>query len=212
MHLTRRRTALLTLVVAGATAGGIYATTGGAGQRVVPPATPKMAVFNDASRADAAEPELASTFAALSDKADLSRGRILAAGVGRFGSRVVAFPSQTGSTVCYSLLGRTPHDPAMSYCYQPLAPDNPAAVKGEHFSAVALYSNIDGKAGTQLFGIAFDDVKALRVNVAGHWRAVPLHDNGFYLDLPNVAQADVGMVEATLSDGTVQQHDIQTGG
>jgi len=85
-------------------------------------------------------------------------------------------------------------------------------VKGEHFSAVAPYSNIDGKAGTQLFGIAFDDVKALRVNVAGHWRAVPLHDNGFYLDLPNVAQTDVGVVEATLSDGTVQRHDIQTGG
>src|SRR5438105_3736188 len=149
MHLTRRRAALLSVIVAGALGGGIYAATGGAGQRVVPPVVPKMAVFNDASRADAAEPELASTFAALSDKADVSRGRVLAAGVGRFGSRLVAFPSRSGSTVCYALLGRTAHDPAMSYCYQPLAPDNPAPVKGEHFSAVAPYSNIDGKAGTQ---------------------------------------------------------------
>jgi len=213
MRFTRRTAFFAALAaVAVGVAGGVYVAAGGAGQRVVPPVTPKMAVFNDASRADAAEPELASTFAALADKADLSRGRVLTAGVGRHGSRLVAFPSQTGSSVCYALLGRTPHDPAMSYCYQPLAPDLPAAIKGEHFSPVALYSNIDGKPGTQLFGIAFDDVKSIRAEVAGHWRAVPLHDNGFYLDLPNVAQTDVGIVEAKLADGTIQQHNIQTGG
>jgi len=215
MRLTRSRTAFVAglAAVAIAVAGGVYAASGGAGpKKPVPSAVPHMAVFNDASRAEAPEPELASTFTGGDEQANQAKTHVLARGVGRHDSRLVAFPSPTGSSVCYALLGRTPHDPAMSYCYQPLAPDNPAAIRGEHFSAVALYSNIDGKAGTQLFGIAFDDVKSMRVNVAGAWQAVPVKHNGFYLDLPNVAQADVGTVEATLSDGTVQRHDIQTGG
>lgn len=213
MRFTRRTAfaAALAAVAVGA-GGGVYAASGGAGQRVVPPVVPQMAVFKDANLAGPAESELATTFSAQNDSADVAKTRVLARGLGRHDSRLVAFPSKTGSSVCYALLGRTPHDPAMSYCYQPLAPDLPAAVKGEHFNAVALYSNIDGKRGTQLFGIAFDDVRSVRANVAGTWRAVPLRHNGFYLDLPNVAQEDVGIVEATLADGTVQQHDVQTGG
>jgi hypothetical protein len=213
MGFTRKTACVAGLAaVAVAVAGGVYAAGSRAGKNVVPPVGPKMAVFGDASRADTSEPELASTFAALRDKPEMARGRVLAQGLGRHGSRLVAFPSASGSTVCYALLGRTPHDPAMSYCFQPLAPDVPAPLRGQHFNPVALYSNIDGKAGTQLFGIAFDDVRAMRVEVAGAWRAVPVRHNGFYLDLPNVAQADVGVVEATLDDGTVQQHDIRSGG
>jgi hypothetical protein len=213
MRFTRRAAFVAGLAaVAVAVAGGVYAAGGSAGKRIVPPVGPKMAVFGDAGRADTSEPELASTFAALSDKPEMARGRVLAQGLGRHGSRLVAFPSASGSTVCYALLGRTPHDPAMSYCFQPLASDLPAPLRGQHFHAAALYSNVDGRVGTQLFGIAFDDVKAMRVDVAGTWRAVPVRHNGFYLDLPNVAQAEVGVVEATLKDGAVQRHDIQTGG
>jgi hypothetical protein len=208
-----RNAVLVSLAVATAgVAGGTYAAAGGAGQRVVPSVLPQMAVFQDVKRAGAPEPELASTFSSATDAADMAKTRVLARGLGRHDSRLVAFPSKSGSSVCYALLGRTPHDPAMSYCYQPLAPDAPGPLAGQHFHAVALYSNIDGKPGVQLFGIAFNDVESIRVQVSGAWRPVPVRSNGFYLDLPNVAQEDIGIVEATLADGGVQQHDIQSGG
>jgi hypothetical protein len=210
--MRRKGLLLVAAAVAVGGIGGFYARSGDAGRPIVPPAAPKMAVFNDSARADAAEPELASSLSAVADRIDTSKGLVLGAGLGRFDSRLVAFPSASGSTICYALLGASAHDAAMSYCYQPLAPDEPSALLGQHFDAVALYSNIDNNPGTQLYGIAFDDVKSIRANIAGTWRAVPLKHNGFYLDLPNVAQEDVGIVEATLKDGTVQRHNIQTGG
>jgi hypothetical protein len=38
------------------------------------------------------------------------------------------------------------------------------------------------------------------------WRATPLVDNCFYLDLPGVVQEDVKAIEATLADGTVRDY------
>jgi hypothetical protein len=55
------------------------------------------------------------------DDADLTRLRVLRSGVGRFGSRLVMFPSQTGGVVCYALLATEATDPGMSYCTQPLS-------------------------------------------------------------------------------------------
>lgn len=200
------------LALVAAIGGGYYASTGGAGQRVVPSVIPEMAVFRDAVRASAPEAELATSLAVPGDPADMARTRSLATGLGRHDSRLVAFPSASGASVCYALLGQSTRDPAMSYCFQPLAPDVPGPLAGQRFHAVALYSNIDGKRGVQLFGIAFDDVESLRVQVAGSWHSVPVRGNGFYLDLPGIDQEQVGLVEATLADGTVQEHNIQTGG
>jgi hypothetical protein len=87
----------------------------------------------------------------------------------------------------------------------------PSGLKGQHFDAVALESVIDSRVGSQLYGIAFDDVEHVRVSVDGTWRAVPVVNNSFYLDLPGTANKSVVVVEATLEDGSVQVHDIQAG-
>jgi hypothetical protein len=107
-------------------------------------------------------------------------------------------------------------DPGMSYCYRPYAGTAPArAVEHfkEHFSVSALGSrtgpNLD--VSTQVFGVAEDDVSSLRVLVAGSWQKIPIVNNGLFLDLPGVDRSDVGTVEVTLSDGSTQRHDLQTG-
>ncbi len=212
MRSTKKAFSAAAMVSAVALAGGVYATASGAGQRVVPSVVPNMSVFADERQPGTTEPQLAATFVSPHDTADMERTRVLAQALGRHHSRLVAFPSATGASVCYALLGRTTRDPAMSYCYQPLAADAPGPLAGQHFHAAALYSNIDGHAGVQLFGIAFDDVDSIRVQINGTYRMVPVRNNGFYLDLPNTAHEAVGLVEATLTDGTIQQHDIQAGG
>jgi hypothetical protein len=62
-----------------------------------------------------------------------------------------------------------------------------------------------------VFGVAEDSVTSLRVLVSGAWRELPVANNGFYVDLPGVQRSEVGTVEATLSDGSKQVHDLQTG-
>jgi hypothetical protein len=47
--------------------------------------------------------------------------------------------------------------------------------------------------------------------VAGSWQILSIKRNGFYLDLPGVPHSAVGVVEATLLNGTKQIHDVQTG-
>jgi hypothetical protein len=69
----------------------------------------------------------------------------------------------------------------------------------------------EGRGGTQVFGVAEDSVKSIRVRVAGAWLEMAIRRNGFYLDLPGVPHDQAGVVEATLEDGTKQVHDIQTG-
>jgi hypothetical protein len=70
---------------------------------------------------------------------------------------------------------------------------------------------VDGKVRVQLFRVAFNDVKKLRVQVAGSWTNVPLANNAFYLDLPGIRYEQMGVVEATLANGSTQVEDLQTG-
>jgi hypothetical protein len=147
------------------------------------------------------------------DEQDRASFRTLLSGVGRFDSRLVAFRSFHGRNVCYSFLAAERTDPGMSYCYRPYADNAPAGLAGEHFSVVAPEShtgpNLD--VGTQVFGVAEDDVVSVRVLVAGSWQKIPIAHNALYLDLPGIPQSDVGTVEVTLSDGSTQWHDLRTG-
>jgi len=147
------------------------------------------------------------------DAQDLSTVRTLTSELGRFHSRLVAFPSFHGQNICYSLLGAEPTDPGMTYCYRPRYAGAPAGLAGEHFSVSALegHTGPDGDVGTQGLGVAEDGVVGARVLVAGSWRKIPITDNALYLDLPGVPRSDVGTLEVTLSDGSTQLHDLQTG-
>ena len=145
-------------------------------------------------------------------RGDLGDVRMLNTHLGRFNSRLIAFQARGGRNVCYSLVGADAADPAMTYCYAPRDPSAPEEFAGDHFNAVGLEDRlIRGQVAVQLFGVAFDDVLGLRVQVAGQWHAVPLRSNGFYLDLPGASHADLGIVEATLADGSKQSHHMQRG-
>ena len=138
---------------------------------------------------------------------DFSRARELGRHLGQFDSRLLIFPREDNRSVCYALIAASRSHPASGYCYQPSHPASSAA----HYSFSAPQAIVDGKIGVQLYGIAFDDVARLRVQVRGEWREVPLvGENGFFLDLPGVSREDLGHFEATLEDGTVQMHDVQT--
>jgi hypothetical protein len=147
------------------------------------------------------------------DAQDRTSFRTLLSGAGQFDSRLVAFRSFHGRNVCYALLAAQPTDPGMSYCYLPYADNAPAGLAGEHFSVVAPESRTGPNlaVGTQVFGVAEDDVVSVRVLVAGSWQKVPVVDNGLFLELPGVQRSDVGTVEVTLADGSTQLHDLQTG-
>lgn len=181
--------------------------------KVVPSATGSFAAFAKAGNVngDPAVAEVAQMIRG-SEVADVARARVLLRGLGKYNSRVIAVPSRSGRTICFALAGQLPEDPGAAYCNQPFDPAAPASVAGEHYGVMALYSAFDGTPRVQLFGITFDDVAQLRVNVKGTWRDVPVSGNAFYLDLPQTQEQDVGGFEATLSDGTVQRHDIQQGG
>lgn len=209
LHKTRFLV-LASAAVMGATVGGAAALSS-AGKTPAPSALSSFSVFAS-STGVAVEPEIADLATSIGvDRGNLTRLRVLESDRGRFASRLVAFPSASGGTICYALLGQTVEDPAASYCYQPKGLGLPAELAGQHFSPLALESRLGGDLGVQLFGVAFDDVEKLRVEVAGSWRDVPLANNGFYLDLPGVAHSQVGKVEAILSDGSTQVHDIQQG-
>ncbi len=125
--------------------------------------------------------------------------RILGENLGPYSLKLVAF-TVNREGVCFALVGWT------SYCWRPdVVPGH------KHFHPSALYSFLNGQSRVQLHGLAFDDVEALEVRVRGQWRNVPLANNGFYLDLPGVEDADVDVVRATLSDGSVQTYNLHTG-
>ena len=211
--LKHHKTRFLVLACAAlmsAVVGGTAALSS-AGKTPAPSAISEFSVFSSTQK-PAVEPEIADLAASIGvDRGNLARLSVLTSDRGRFASRLVAFPSASGGTICYALLGQTVEDPAASYCYQPKGPGLPVELAGQHFSPLALESRIGGELGVQLFGMAFDDVERMRVKVAGSWRDVPVANNGFYLDMPGVAHSQVGNVEATLSDGTTQTHDIQQG-
>jgi hypothetical protein len=151
------------------------------------------------------------------DEQDRASFRTLLSGVGRFDSRLVAFRSMHGRNVCYALLAAQRTDPGMSYCYRPYDANAPARLAGEHFSEHFSVVAPESRTGpnldvdTQVFGVAEDDVVSVRVLVAGSWQKIPIRDNGLFLDLPGVPRSDVGTVEATRSDGSMQRHDLWTG-
>lgn len=147
------------------------------------------------------------------DAQDLSSVRTFTSGLGRFDSRLVAFSSVHGQNICYSLLAAKATDAGMTYCYRPHDAVAPAGLTGEDFSVSALEDRTgpNRDVGTQVFGVAQDDVAGARVQVAGSWQKLPISDNALYLDLPGVPRSDLGTVEVTLSDGSTQLHDLQTG-
>lgn len=211
----RRIPARVLVAVAVCVAGGVFgaalALSSGAAGGGKPVAGDEFGVFASGAPASV-EPRLVSLADQVGvDASDKSHFRVLATGLGQFNSRLVAFPARSGENVCYSLLGASQYDPGMSYCYQPRGDNLPAGLAGERFSVVALQARIDGVTGTQVFGVAENNVKSIRVNVAGNWRDAPITRNGFYLDLAGVPLSDVGIVEATLANGSTQVHDIQTG-
>jgi hypothetical protein len=215
--MKRRSHALVRVVLAvgvsltGALVGALIVSSTASSTEKILPATESFGVFASGS-AELSEPELAdlAEFVGASEN-EFRAIRVLGRQLGRFDSRLVAFPARGGGTVCYALLGGTPEDPAMSYCYQPRNRAVPRELRNQHFHALALQSVIDGKVGVQLFGVAEDEVASVRVSIGGSWRNVPVSSNGFYLDLPGVWHRDVGIVEATMRDGSTHVHDIQKG-
>jgi hypothetical protein len=175
-----------------------------------PPSTELFSIFSKPMLHD---PRTAAELAVVRNfpNQDLSQLRVIGRGLGRFNSRLAVFPANDGRNICYSLLGSSAADPGMGYCFAPASPYAPPETAGEHFSVAALESATDGQIRVQVFGVALDDVAKVRVQVAGGWRAIRLAPNGFYLDLPGVHHEEVGIVEVTLDDGSVQRHDIQTG-
>lgn len=137
--------------------------------------------------------------------------RVLGRNLGRFNSTLRVSTVEGSKTVCYELSGERHSDPAMSYCWTPMSPDFPREWSHDHFNLVAPYSSRNDEFGVQLFGVAFDDVVRIRVQVDGTWRSIPLSNNGFYIDLRSVRYEQIGLVEATLADGSKQFHDIEKG-
>ena len=201
--------------IAGVAAGTTLAVRGPTrADQTPPPAKGSFSALAAAAPAHV-EPELVDLAQQVgANRAEATSFRVLHRGLGAFDSRLVAFSAKGGSTICYALLGERATDPGASYCYQPNSSALPDSLAGQHFSVMAPQHYVDGRYGTQLFGVAFDDVVKIRAQVRGGWVNVPLRSNGFYLDLPGVRTRDgeVGLVEATLRGGAKQLHDVRTGG
>jgi hypothetical protein len=205
---------IVSSVLAAATAAGalgLVAHPSGADTR--PPATERFSVFEQPpSPHDAAtDAQLAVAARVAHPEWDLDHLHTLASGLGRFDSRLVAYPANDGHNLCYGLIGARVTDPAAGYCFSPSRPYARGETAGEHFSVLALYSATDGQPSVQVFGVAFDDVASVRLQVSGQWRSIPVTSNGLYLDLPGVRQDEVDIFEATLRDGSVQRHNVRTG-
>ena len=209
-------------IVAMASAGAVLAlnandvgsTDEGAPGSILPASSP--AGFSVFARAESAKPDEEVTSIATdlnATAADRDHFQVLADNLGSFQSRLMAFPAMSGRNVCYSLLGTTVGHRGMSYCYRPHSSHAPPELADERFSVVApeFRTGDSLEVDTQVFGVAEDDVASLRVLVAGTWRQLQIANNGFYLDLPGVPRSKAGIVEATLTDGSKQLHDLQTG-
>lgn len=146
------------------------------------------------------------------EAADAAGARVLREGLGRFNSKLVVVPSSSRRGLCYSLLAAAGF-PSMTYCYRPLeAAALDSSLSGQRFMVSTLESLNEGTVGTQVFGVTLDDVRALRVQVDGAWRDLPIQNSSFYLDLPTGNLGSIGAVEATLANGSKQLHDTRTGG
>jgi hypothetical protein len=186
----------------------LFVSRSDAGQRSVPSVVPSIAALQVGSPAILSD-QLARVAGDTPGGIDTARVRTIASDLGRFHSTLQLFPSTSGALLCTALVGSAPTDPSMSYCLEPNAPDNPAALRGKQFNVVALYSAVAGRPGIQVFGFAFDSVVSLRARVAGSWHPIPVRDNGFYVDLPGAALGSVSEVEATLVDGSTQTQTVR---
>jgi hypothetical protein len=180
-----------------------FATKSNAGQRVVRSAIPAFQIFAPAAQTPL-PPQLVPLVSGLPGGYDQARVRVGTQGLGRYHSKVWMIPSTSGAFVCYALTGATTSDPSMGYCYPPNDPNQPSDWIGKHFNGVAFYSALDGIPSVQVFGVAFDDVTNVNVEVDGQIVPAALANNTFYLDLPGKTREDVSEISATLQNGSVQ--------
>jgi hypothetical protein len=127
---------------------------------------------------------------------DQSRLRVLLRDLGPYEAWLLAVPMQNGLNLCYSLMRG-----GGGLCYRPGAGKRHFNVSGSE-----RISRHTGASDVQLFGVAFDDVESLRIQVDGQWRRVPVVNNGFYLYLPGMRFHQIGAFEATLTDGSTQTY------
>jgi len=142
--------------------------------------------------------------------ADLTRLRVIGRGLGRLNTTLAIFPAREDQNVCYTTIGSDPTGSGLLHCYTPRGPDAPDEIVGAQFHVMKMYT-LNGGPHTDVFGVASDDVQSLRVQVGGEWKTMPILNNGFFLEVPDAALADVGIVEATLANGSVQRWDTHTG-
>ena len=114
--------------------------------------------------------------------ADFSETRVLGCRLGRFDSTLLVAPGRGGRSICYVLNPRSQfRGVGTGYCH-PLG-DIPETAKN-HYSVLTPETWAGSGYDTQVIGIVFDDVVAVRVRVNDEWRAVPIiRNNGLYLDL-----------------------------
>ncbi len=178
-----------------------------------PAATSHFSIFKRVFAADpATTEEVAARLHRLNSgvqglNADLTQMRVAGRGLGRLDSRLVIFPARDDQNICYTTIGS--EGSGMLYCYTPRGADAPPGLGSAHLNVMKMYSPTGG-SHVDAFGVVFDDVKALRVEVRGQWRNAPLLNNAFFLEVPNASPDDIGLVEATLSDGSVQLWDTHT--
>ena len=100
-----------------------------------PPVTEHFSVFQEPpSTDDATEAQLG----AVPERGwDLGRLHILATHLGRFDSRLVAYPANDERNLCYALIGARVTDPSAGYCFSPSRPYARGDEAGEHFSVLA---------------------------------------------------------------------------
>ena len=175
-------------------AGALWLPRSSGAGNTYPPTNP-FHVFSES--ADAATGDVAASLE--HHDGDPSGFHVLGKGLGRFDSRLVAFPSNGG--ICYSLTPQDRSNAGGGYCFVPGNRAASGSVAGLHFSALAFWSDIpEGNGGVQVFGVAYDDVSRIDVLVSGEWRPAELANNGFFLDVPAAARDDVTVVRATLAD------------
>lgn len=136
---------------------------------------------------------------------DFSNIRELGHNLGRFHSSLFVAPGREGRSVCYILHPASgTKGVGTGYCH-PLGDIRQTAK--DHYSVVTPGTSVDGVYDTQVAGIVFDDVDAVRVRVDGTWRNVPIiGGNGLYLDL---AEKRLDGLEVELRDGSVQRRVIR---
>jgi hypothetical protein len=141
---SRRRLWLIGVVVgvalaAAATIGALVLLAHPSDADTRPSATDRFSVFQQPPSDDyGARADLAVAARVAHPEWDLDYLRVLATGLGRFNSRLVAHPANDGHNLCYALIGERNTDPSAGYCFVPSRPYASGDAAGEHFSVLAL--------------------------------------------------------------------------